>query len=166
MLARPLHKSILGGFVLVVFLTPLAMLLLPGHLAGTTDEMVLLPAYNKFKCILCHTSATPGVGAADLNVFGIDFRDNGSVWDRTLALLNSDNDKCLNGFELGDKDGDGVFDFTGEVLEHSNPGDSADCSIALTVQTWGKIKEVFRSEIRDFVDEDDLQGDSWSLHFP
>jgi hypothetical protein len=157
-----------GGFALVVFLAPMILLLWPGYVESTTDQMVLLPAYTKFKCALCHTAAEPSKDNADLNSFGVDFADNGRVWDRALAMLNSDNDKCLNGFELGDQDGDGVFDHAGEAVEHSNPGDSADCSIALTVQTWGRIKEVFRSEMREYLDllgEDDDEHER-GPHFP
>lgn len=154
----------------MVFLVPMIMLLWPGYVESTTDQMSVLPAYNKFKCGLCHTTAAPTQGNAELNAFGVDFDNNGRVWDRTLALLNSDNDKCLNGFELGDKDGDGVFDYSGEALEHSNPGDSADCSIALTEQTWGTIKALFRSEMREYIellDEDEGEDeDEWAPHFP
>jgi len=169
MLTRRLHKVLISGFAAAVFLTPLVMLLWPGHAESTTEEMVLLPAYSKFRCGLCHTSAEPTSGNADLNLFGVDFDKNGRVWDRTLAMINSDNDKCLNGFELGDKDGDGRFDHPGEPVEHSNPGDSSDCSIALTVQTWGKIKEVFRSEMREYLEligEGDAADEEWSPHFP
>jgi hypothetical protein len=163
---NPLHRIVIGGFALAVVVAPMAMLLLADHVASTTESMIVLPAYNKYRCALCHVSATPTVGEADLNVFGVDFRDNGKVWNRTLAILNSDNDKCLNGFELGDQDGDGTYDYTGEVLEHSNPGDSADCSIALNERTWGVIKDIFRSELLEYFDEEDDDLDSWSLHFP
>jgi hypothetical protein len=169
MLTRPLHRIGIGGFALVVFLVPMVMLLWPGYVQSTNDEMTVLPAYSKFKCALCHTTADPSTGDAKLNAFGVDFQANGQVWDEALAMLNSDNDKCLNGFELGDKDGDGVFDHPGEIVEHSNPGDSSDCSIALTVQTWGKIKEVFRSEMRNYLDyigEDGPDGEDWAPHFP
>jgi hypothetical protein len=167
MVKRPLHRIIVGGFALVVFLVPIIMLVWPGYVESTTDQMSILPAFNKFKCVLCHTSADPSAGDAGLNAFGVDFDKNGRVWDRELAMLNSDNDKCLNGFELGDQDGDGIFDHPGEAIEHSNPGDSSDCSIALTVQTWGKIKEVFRSEMREYlemIDED--EDEDWEPHFP
>ena len=167
MFGRPLHRIVIGGFTFVVFLAPVIMLLWPGYVESTTDQMALLPAYNKFKCALCHTTDNPTVADAGLNTFGVDFDKNGQVWDRSLAVLNSDNDKCLNGFELGDEDGDGIFDHPGEAVEHSNPGDSSDCSIALTVQTWGKIKEVFRSEMREYLElleEDD--EDEWAPHFP
>lgn len=169
MSARLLYRVIIGGFALIMFMIPVAMLLWPGYVESTTDQMSLLPAYTKYKCLLCHTSAEPSQGDAALNDFGVDFDENGRVWDVTLAMLNSDNDKCLNGFELGDSDGDGFFDFAGDPMEHSNPGDPADCSIALSKQTWGKIKEVFRGEMRNYFgnwDDDELNGGQWGPHFP
>jgi hypothetical protein len=169
MLDKCNHK-ILGALVVVlVCLAPLAGLLGPREAVSTTELMLELPAYDKYRCALCHTTATPAEGAADLNVFGEDFRRNENVWDATLALLNSDNDKCLNGFELGDQDGDGVFDYQGTAIEHANPGDGADCSIALTIQTWGKIKDVFRSELPNYFDDGRAEVDrfaDWRTHFP
>ncbi|UCG51137.1 MAG: hypothetical protein JSW58_13190 [Candidatus Latescibacterota bacterium] len=163
---NPLHRIVIGGFALAAVVAPMAMLLLADHVASTTESMIVLPAYNKYRCALCHTTGSPTEGEADLSVFGVDFRDNGKIWNRTLALLNSDNDKCLNGFELGDQDGDGVYDYAGEVMEHSNPSDSADCSIALNVSTWGVLKEIFRSELQQYLGDEELDFDSWSLHFP
>lgn len=110
--------------------------------SGTADQMAKLPSYQRFQCRICHVNSQPVVGASALNPFGIDFKNNGNAWNRTLALLNSDGDNCANGFELGDMDGNGVLD-AGVTEENSNPGDPKDCSIALTEQTWGKIKELF-----------------------
>jgi len=55
------------------------------------------------------------------NAFGADFKANDSEWDQTLAMLNSDDDRCLNGFELGDENGDGMLDYPGQAMERSNP---------------------------------------------
>ena len=110
--------------------------------SGTADQMAKLPSSRRYQCRICHVSSQPVVGASTLNDFGVDFLANGAVWNRTLALLNSDGDNCANGFELGDMDGDGFLD-AGIEEENSNPGDPKDCSIALTEQTWGKIKELF-----------------------
>ena len=41
-----------------------------------------------------------------------------------------------------------MFDAGTVPLEVSNPGDGADCAIALSQKTWGAIKEVFREQIR------------------
>jgi hypothetical protein len=163
-----LHRIVIGGFIVTLFGAPVALLLQADLAVGTTDSMMILPAYAKFKCALCHVSATPREGSSELNPFGVDFVENGRVWDKTLAMMNSDGDKCLNGFELGDEDGNGVFDYGGEAIENSNPGDEADCSIALTKGTWGIIKNMFKNELPDYLDEDleeDTHGD-WSLHFP
>ena len=180
MATKKKHRVAIAGFVVAGCIAPLAALVMTPRLAtSTTDLMLRLPAYQKYKCALCHTSATPTAGSSALNAFGRDFSANENVWDKTLALLNSDDDKCLNGFELGDQDGDGVFDNFGQAVEHSNPGDPADCSIALDRKTWGMIKEVFRSEMRDYleggevyylgngdVNYGDLYGDDWSVQFP
>jgi len=104
--------------------------------------MATLPSSQRFQCRICHVSTQPVPGSSTLNPFGIDFQKNGNIWNSTLALLNSDGDNCANGFELGDMDGDGFLD-SGIDEENSNPGDPTDCSIALTEQTWGKIKELF-----------------------
>lgn len=157
MFQKAWHKFAIGALVMVACAAPLfALLLTPNPAGSTPDLMSRLPAYQKFRCVLCHASAGPVAGSAGLGSFGDDFAANDKIWDKTLAYKNSDADRCLNGFELGDQNGDGIFDFTGEVVEHSNPGDGADCSIALTIQTWGKIKEVFRSELPDYMDSGDL----------
>lgn len=172
MTAKQNYKTLFAGLVIAAVLAPLvALVLAPGSATGTADLMTRLPAYQKFKCALCHTSAAPVAGASGLNDFGGDFETNKTVWDQTLALLNSDDDRCLNGFELGDEDGDGRLDYPGQAIERSNPADGADCSIALTIQTWGKIKEVFRSEMPNYLEDEDLYhyqryGDSDWVHFP
>ena len=159
MTTRKTHRLAIGGFVAAACLAPLAALVFaPGSATSTTDLMLTLPAYQKYKCAVCHTSATPTLESNALNAFGRDFDNNQKIWDRTLALLNSDDDKCLNGFELGDQDGDGAYDYAGQAVEHSNPGDPADCSIALTIQTWGMIKEVFRSELPEFLRDGDVNA--------
>ena len=168
MLIRIFHKIVIGGLALALFGAPVAMLLDAPPAVGTTQSMMELPAYAKFRCALCHTSSAPTAGSTELSAFGVDFLENGQVWDKTLALLNSDGDKCLNGFELGDEDGNGIFDYAGEAIENSNPGDGADCSIALTKGTWGIIKNMFKNEMPNYLDEDldEDSNDGWSLHFP
>jgi hypothetical protein len=172
MTTRRLYRVAFGGLALAACAAPLAALFFAPRDAESSGELMFrLPTYARYQCVLCHTSSNPVAGSADLNPFGADFLANGSVWDKTLAYLNSDGDKCLNGFELGDQNGDGVFDYAGQPVEHSNPGDGNDCSIALTQKTWGRIKEVFRSEMPDFMNGADLHapdvhfGDR-PVHFP
>jgi hypothetical protein len=154
------HRLAIGAAALAAAVAPLsALLFTPGPAVSTPDLMLRLPSYQKYRCANCHTSAEPSAGSAGLNGFGGDFLENQKIWDNTLAYANSDGDRCLNGFELGDQNGDGTFDYAGAVVEHSNPGDGRDCSIALTKQTWGKIKEVFRSELPDYMDTGDLFSD-------
>ena len=139
------HKIVFLGLAVGAFLIPLVLLLFPQTAGGTNQYMVRLPTYLKFRCANCHISATPTLEANDLNLFGKDFKANGFIWDQTLAGKNSDKDRCSNGFELGDENGDGLVDLASTKEEHSNPGDPNDCSIALTDKTWGIIKNIFRS---------------------
>ena len=141
-----MHKILFGGVALAFLLLPVLMLI-PDRAESTSGMMFNLPAYNKYRCTSCHTTSTPVEANAVLNAFGNDFLGNGMVWDKELAEKNSDGDKCTNGFELGDKDGDGIFDDQGPAVEHSNPGDASDCSIALTHTTWGIIKDIFAREL-------------------
>lgn len=150
-----LHKLLFGTTVGVLLLIPVVLLLAPSPAGSSNASMQQLPAFNKFRCLICHSVANPTGAAAPLNSFGRDFQANGNVWDQVLAEMNSDGDRCSNGFELGDRDGDGVFDGETEPLEISNPGDRADCAIALTEGTWGAIKEVFRQQIQFELEEYD-----------
>ena len=114
--------------------------------------MQKLPAYERYRCLLCHTSESPTSLEHALNPFGQDFLDNNMVWDATLAQLNSDGDRCSNGAEIGDRDGDGVQDDgASQPRELSNPGNPADCTAPIDPATWGKIKEIFRREIDLYV---------------
>jgi len=158
------NKIVFGGLAAVLVMAPAALLLLPQPAVSTDDAMRLLPSYNKFQCLLCHTVSNPTQQNNGLNAFGRDFRDNGQVWNAALAGINSDGDRCTNGFELGDVEGDGIYDHSGEVLEHSNPGDGTDCSIAVTRQTWGIIKEIFAEEIREYLENE--TGYDLLLQFP
>lgn len=120
------------------------LVLVPGRVEATSDEMLKLPTYSTFQCTICHTVTRPTAGSSELNPFGADFQLNGNVWNKTLALKNSDGDNCPNGFELADLNGDGMPDEPGSN-ENSNPG-VQDCTIALSKQTWGIIKELFSGE--------------------
>lgn len=139
---RSLFKFVISLFTTGLAVAPVLVTLFPGPASSTTDEMTVLPSSARFKCRICHLAENPLPGTSALNPFGVDFQKNGNVWNRALAQLNSDGDNCVNGFELADLDGDGFLDF-GADEENSNPGDPNDCSIALSEQTWGKIKELF-----------------------
>ncbi len=111
---------------------------------ATDLDMVQLPVSTPNLCASCHTSASPSEGDSDLNPFGVDFLENGRVWDSNLAQLNSDGDNCLNGVEVGDSDGDGQPD--GNVDEQSgNPGVADDCGSNDLVdeRTWDALKAIF-----------------------
>jgi hypothetical protein len=113
--------------------------------AGATEfDMSQLPVTAPSLCLACHTVANPVGSAAPLNIFGQDFLANGRLWDLNLAQLDSDNDGCLNGVEVGDSDGDGRPD--GNVTEQAgNPGVFDDCGSGSLVdeKTWGALKAMF-----------------------
>jgi len=111
---------------------------------ATEADMAQLPVTAPNLCLACHTQESPSPGFADLNHFGADFLENGRVWNSDLAQLDSDNDGCVNGVEVGDADGDGNAD--GNVEEQSgNPGVHDDCGSGQLVdeKTWGALKAMF-----------------------
>lgn len=121
-----------------------AWLLVAGAAGATELDMSRLPVTSPNLCLSCHTVDEPTVGDAVLNVFGLDFLANGRLWDSNLAQLDSDNDGCLNGVEVGDSDGDGNPD--GNVTEQAgNPGILDDCGSGPLVdeKTWGTLKAMF-----------------------
>jgi hypothetical protein len=115
-----------------------------GAVPGAATELFMnrLPATTPFRCINCHDIQDPGAANASLNGFGRDFQANGFRWDRTLAQKNSDGDSCLNGFEVGDADGDGRLDASA-TAERKNPGEN-DCALQLTPEAWTALKTLFR----------------------
>jgi hypothetical protein len=128
--------------VLTVFLV-----LTSGSAAANEFDMNRLPVTSPNLCLACHNVATPTAGNAELNFFGLDYLANGRLWDSTLAQLDSDNDGCLNGVEVGDSDGDGFPD--GNVTEQAgNPGVLDDCGSGSLVdeKSWGTLKAMFDGE--------------------
>lgn len=112
--------------------------------AATEADMARLPVSAPNLCLACHVTPTPTVGDSGLNPFGVDYRTNGRLWDPNLAMLDSDEDGCLNGVEVGDSDGDGFPD--GNVTEQAgNPGVPDDCGGGSLVdeRTWGTLKAMF-----------------------
>ncbi len=144
MVIKRVHKTLLKTILGLCFISTAGIILYAEQAVSTTEQMLKLPSYSRFQCSLCHTHARPTSSTGQLNLFGEDFQANGNVWNKTLAMMNSDGDKCANGFELGDMNGDGIPDEPG-VGEQSNPG-AQDCTITLTRQTWGIIKELFSGE--------------------
>ena len=112
--------------------------------AGSNDcgHSAALPTTDPYRCYNCHGTAAPN--RLDLNPFGRDFAANGHVWNADLAAMDSDEDVCSNGFELGDSDGNGVMD--GHATQQgSNPG-VPDCSGGAFNDpvTWGTLKSLFQ----------------------
>ncbi len=115
-----------------------------GVVFATETDMLQLPVTSPHLCLACHMTTAPTSGDAELNPFGLDFLENGRVWDSNLAQLNSDDDGCLNGVEVGDSDGDGHPD--GNVDEQSgNPGFPDECGSDDLVdqKTWDALKAMF-----------------------
>lgn len=144
------YKKYLKSFVVVLVTAgALGTLLLAtsGPADATETYMLRLPTYTVNACRNCHTSSSPVPSSFELNPFGEDFKLFDYAWSDSLAHRNSDGDKCTNGFELGDEDGDGIPDDPlagGE--ENGNPGDSGDCPVAISGKTWGLIKKIFRND--------------------
>ncbi len=116
--------------------------------AGATEfDINRLPVISPNLCLACHTVDAPTAGNAGLNPFGVDYLANGRQWDSNLAQLDSDDDGCLNGVEVGDSDGDGNPD--GNVTAQAgNPGVFDDCGSGSLVdeKTWGTLKAMFDAE--------------------
>ena len=115
-----------------------------GTAGATEEDMGKLAVIIPHLCAACHVVEDPVVGNAALNPFGLDFLENGRIWDTDLAQLNSDGDGCLNGVELGDSDGDGVPD--GNVTQQAgNPGVPDNCGSGSLVdqRTWDALKAMF-----------------------
>jgi hypothetical protein len=128
-----------------VLLTLLMLVMGWGHgVQATESDMLQLPVTAPNLCLACHTVVSPTGGDSELNPFGLDFLENGRVWDSNLAQLNSDDDGCLNGVEVGDSDGDGEPD--GNVdAQSGNPGLPDDCGSDDLVdqKTWDALKAMF-----------------------
>ncbi len=124
----------------------IAALALVAAVNANTTHMAQLPASATLGCANCHVNATSTQApSVEANGFGRDFKNNGMVWNRTLAEMDSDGDGCTNGVELGDADGNGSPD-AGQSQQTSNPGSGGDCQPnTLTEQTWGALKSLFNS---------------------
>ena len=123
----------------ILILLVLAAVLVSRAPKSREDYMQKLPVYKRYQCLICHTSEDPS--SFDVNDFGVDFRDNGYIWDKRLAEMDSDNDDYLNGIELGDENGDGEPEI---LIERSNPGDPLNNPSSIDRDTWGIIKSLFK----------------------
>jgi len=126
--------------LIIIGVSVIAGLFVSNRLKSTDSYMLSLPVYKHFKCTICHESPQPTSGA-DLNSFGMDYKKNGYIWDRTLADKDSDGDGFANGIELGDDNGDGIPEIS---IERSNPGDRLDTPNSVDKETWGLIKSLFQ----------------------
>lgn len=149
------------GFALV----PAVVVGLFPRLASGTDEMMQqLPAYERFQCLNCHAIPSPTTQVAHLNPFGADFLANEAKWNLVLAQMNSDGDRCSNGSELGDRDGNGTYDHGGRPRENGNPGNSQDCTAPIDAATWGIIKDLFSRDFEEF-ETSEPETDFYALYF-
>jgi hypothetical protein len=137
-------RRLVQGGINLVRLAAIAVVLnwaLP--VLATPQDMVGVPIFEPFRCLVCHLESPEHGGGTALNGFGNDYLANLRRWNAALAVLDSDRDGCLNGVELGDSDGDRVADGNIERLV-SNPG-VADCGSSLDATTWGELKALFES---------------------
>lgn len=145
-----LHRRVAFAILLA---TAATLASFPVVVHATEEQMLRLPTFVS-GCLTCHDGSSvkedfvpEGTAALVMNPFGDDWTDNGKVWDAVLALLNSDNDGCTNGFELGDPKGKwrpGAerpdLDPAGET---HNPGAASDCALPIDSQSWGVLKALF-----------------------
>jgi len=124
----------------VLILITIVAACLYGSISGREDFMNKLPVVEGGRCAICHRSSEPTTTDNTLNKFGEDFRDNGNVWNGTLAEMDSDEDGYNNGIELNDPEGDGNSTATSI---RSNPGDIHDKPSSIDQKTWGVIKQLF-----------------------
>lgn len=131
---------------LITITVVIAVLALVAAVNANTTHMAQLPASATLGCANCHVSGTSTqTPSTALNAFGLDFKNNGMVWNQTLAAGNSDHDGCTNGVELGDSDGNGEPD-EHQPQQISNPGSGGDCHPStVDEQTWGALKSLFNS---------------------
>ena len=137
-----LRSSLQRRAAAAVFATAVGAALWVAGARATETDMNRLPLTTPFRCLACHTQQDPA-GSAPLNPFGADYLDNGRRWDADLAALDSDNDGCTNGTEIGDADGNGAPD--GNVVEQaSNPGvDDCGSGHLVDEKTWSSLKAMF-----------------------
>jgi len=128
-----------GIVFLVVLVSVLISFLLNNSIKSRENYMRSLPTYKHFRCTICHDSSNP-TSSSDLNSFGIDFKNNNHLWNKDLAVKDSDMDGFTNGLELGDEDGDGIPEIG---IERSNPGDPLNTPSSVDRETWGLIKSLF-----------------------
>ncbi|HEY5133965.1 MAG TPA: hypothetical protein VII85_09800 [Candidatus Krumholzibacteriaceae bacterium] len=124
---------------IILVLVIAGVLFIAGTLMSTEDYMKTLPAYKHYKCLICHTVSQP-TSPTQLNGFGLDFQKNGYVWNKALALKDSDGDGFPNGVELSDENGDGLPDVG---FERSNPGDRMNTPNSVNPGTWSLLKSLF-----------------------
>lgn len=138
---RTVKISLLTAFLSVLLLSSVAL----AELGGNFDLPENISYTNT--CALCHYSDFPEL--TDLTSFGLDYLNNGKIWNRALAEQDSDNDDCTNGFEIGDVDGNGIID-DGSFGDFSNPALAGDCSPTGIVDeaTWGSLKALFSDSRR------------------
>lgn len=124
----------------------IAVLALVAVVNANTTHMAQLPASATLGCANCHVGGTATQApSVEMNGFGRDFKNNGNVWNWSLAQLDSDGDGCTNGVELGDADGNGIPD-AHQTQQTSNPGSGGDCQPnTLDETTWGALKSLFNS---------------------
>jgi len=147
---------ILRAFPLLLCSTLLgvAWLATPASSYAGEDDLRALPTENRFGCLNCHAgngataTTVPASTALNLNQFGLDWLNFGSVWSPEFAAQNSDGDGCSNGFEMGDPAGSWTptdSRISIPLADQRNPGDASDCALPIGEDSWGTLKSLFGS---------------------
>jgi len=111
---------------LLVGLLGLGTLFVVANLATAFPSFIQqIPNGEINSCANCHINPQ---GGGPRDEFGIDFDNNGWVWDATLAFMGSDADGFTNGEELQDPAGTWSYPDPdpGEPCRVSDPGDELD----------------------------------------
>lgn len=106
---------------------------------GYGSYVAKIPNGNVFGCDTCHTSRK----------FLTAFKNNGNVWNKALAVKDSDGDRASNGVELQDPQGKWRENNPNPKVpgwSTYNPDSSGSTPPYADVEpvSWGRVKALFR----------------------
>jgi hypothetical protein len=104
-----------------------------------SSYVVKIPNGDVFGCNSCHKSEK----------FLTAFKNNGNVWNKALAVKDSDGDRASNGVELQDPEGkwrENSPDPKVPGWNTYNPDDAGSTPPYADVEplSWGRVKALFR----------------------
>lgn len=121
------------------FIITVAFVAMAATAFGYTSYVAKIPNGRIFSCNSCHKSGK----------FLSAFKDNGNVWNKALAVLDSDGDGASNGVELQDPEGkwrENNPDPNIPGWNTYNPDDSGSTPPYADVEplSWGRVKALFK----------------------